>query len=66
MLKVDVIENGTVVDHIKAGKGVKVIKILGIGEDYSGKVALVMNVPSKRDGKKDMVKIADRLVVVQN
>jgi aspartate carbamoyltransferase regulatory subunit len=62
MLKVDVIENGTVVDHIKAGKGAKVIEILGVGEDYPGRVALVMNVASKRSGKKDIVKIADKLV----
>jgi aspartate carbamoyltransferase regulatory subunit len=62
MLTVDVIENGTVVDHIKAGKGGKVLEILKVGEDYPGRVALVMNAPSKRQGKKDIVKIADKLV----
>lgn len=62
MLKVDMIEKGTVVDHIKAGKGGKVLTILGVGEDYPGRVALVMNVPSKRLGKKDIVKIEGKSV----
>ena len=62
MLKVDVIEKGTVVDHIKSGKGGKVLNILGVGEDYPGRVALVMNVPSKSLGKKDIVKIEGKAV----
>ena len=62
MLTVEPIENGTVIDHIRAGKGKKVLDILGINEDFSGRVALVMNVPSKKLGKKDIVKIADKFV----
>ncbi len=62
MLKVDVIEKGTVVDHIKSGKGGKVLSILGVGENYPGRVALVMNVPSKSLGKKDIVKIEGKAV----
>ena len=62
MLKVEPIENGTVIDHILAGKGKKVIDILGIGENHSGRVALVMNVPSKKLGKKDIVKIEGTFV----
>lgn len=62
MLKVDVIENGTVIDHIKAGKGEKVLEIMGIGEDYPYKVAVLMHVPSKRTGSKDIVKIAEKAV----
>ncbi|MDD5022603.1 MAG: aspartate carbamoyltransferase regulatory subunit [Candidatus ainarchaeum sp.] len=58
MLKVEMIENGTVIDHIKAGKGKKVLDLLGIGEEYDHLVALVMNVYSKKKGKKDIVKIA--------
>ncbi len=60
MLKVDVIENGTVIDHIKAGKGAKVLKIMGIGEDYPYRVALLMHVPSKKKQSKDIVKIAEK------
>ncbi len=62
MLKVDVIEKGTVVDHIKAGKGAKVLKLMGIGEDYPYRVALMMHVPSKKTKEKDIVKIAERMI----
>ena len=57
MLKVDAIENGTVIDHIKAGKGQKVLGLLGIDDKFESRVALVMNVASKKLGKKDIVKI---------
>jgi aspartate carbamoyltransferase regulatory subunit len=60
MLSVEKIENGTVIDHIKAGKGLRVLQILNIQVDYPGRVALVMNVPSGKIGKKDIVKIADK------
>ena len=59
MLKVDAIENGTVFDHIKAGKGAKVLRIMGVDENYKFRVALLMNVPSKKMGSKDIVKIAE-------
>ncbi len=62
MLKVDVIEKGTVVDHIKAGNGLKVFTMLGAAGGYSERAALVMNVPSKRLGKKDIVKIEGKTV----
>ncbi len=62
MLKVDTIEMGTVVDHIKAGKGNKVLEILNIGEDYPHRVALMMHVPSKQGGTKDIVKIEGKIV----
>jgi len=57
-LTVEKIENGTVIDHIPAGRGLKVLNILGIGDGM--KVALLMNVPSKRHGKKDIVKISGK------
>jgi len=57
-LTVEKLVDGTVIDHIEAGKGILVFKILNIDENYEGKVALVMNVPSKRMKKKDIVKIA--------
>lgn len=57
MLKVDAIENGTVIDHIKAGKGQKVLGLLGIDDKFESRVALVANVSSKKLGKKDIVKI---------
>jgi aspartate carbamoyltransferase regulatory subunit len=50
------IKNGTVIDHITAGKGTKVIEALGLaGSDKV--VSMLMNVHSKKLGKKDVVKI---------
>ncbi len=60
MLKVEKIDNGTVIDHIQAGKGLRVLQILNIQVGYHGKVALLMNTTSSKMGKKDIVKIADK------
>ena len=56
-LTVEKIESGTVIDHIRAGLGMRVLQMIGVGTGYAGRVALLMNVPSKRIGKKDMLKI---------
>lgn len=61
-VQVDKIEMGTVVDHIRAGRATKVMKLLGIGEDYPHRVAVVLNVPSKKMGTKDILKIQGKLV----
>ncbi|MGB9719601.1 MAG: aspartate carbamoyltransferase regulatory subunit [Candidatus Anstonellales archaeon] len=57
MLKVEAIVEGTVIDHIKAGRGMKILKLLGVDERHEGSIALLSNVKSKRFGKKDIVKI---------
>jgi len=57
MLNVESIDSGTVIDHIRAGKGKRVLELLKIGDGFESRVALVMNVPSKKLGKKDIVKI---------
>ncbi len=62
MLKVETIENGTVIDHIQAGKGKRVLDLLGVDDKYQHLVALGMNVSSKKMGKKDIVKIANIFV----
>jgi aspartate carbamoyltransferase regulatory subunit len=56
-LIVEKLENGTVIDHIPAGMGLKVLEILKIDRNYEARVALMMNVPSKKVGRKDIVKI---------
>lgn len=56
-LRVKRIKEGTVIDHIKPGKALKVLRILGITEDHEHIVSIVMNVPSKKLGKKDIVKL---------
>ncbi len=48
---------GTVIDHIPAGQALRVLSILGITGGEGRIVALVMNVPSTRMGRKDIVKV---------
>lgn len=56
MLRVDPIQEGIVLDHIRAGMGMRIFQELGLGErDLT--VALLMNVPSTKLGRKDMIKI---------
>ena len=56
MLEVKGIDNGIVLDHITSGNGLKVFDKLKLAEvDYP--VVLVMNVESKRLGRKDIIKI---------
>jgi aspartate carbamoyltransferase regulatory subunit len=58
-LKIPLIQNGTVIDHIAAGNAVKVLHILGIPKSHSSIVSVAMNVKS-RLGKKDIVKVENR------
>jgi len=59
-LKIPLIKDGTVIDHITAGQAVKVLHILGIPEKtLDSIVSVVMNVKSKI-GKKDIVKVERR------
>lgn len=60
MLEINSIANGIVIDHIKAGLGIKIFNYLGLDKaDYS--VALIMNAPSMRLGKKDIIKIENAI-----
>jgi len=59
-LRVSKIKNGTVIDHITSGYALDVVKILGITGKGGNIVTIAMNVPSKRMGKKDIVKIEGR------
>jgi aspartate carbamoyltransferase regulatory subunit len=59
-LRVSKIKNGTVIDHIIGGHALDVVKILGITGHRSGVVSIAMNVPSKRLGIKDIVKVEGR------
>ncbi len=56
MLEVKGIENGIVLDHIKAGKGLDVFHMLNL-DKVDESVVLIMNVDSKDLGKKDIIKI---------
>lgn len=59
-LKVRPIKNGTVIDHIAGGQALNVLKILGISRTTEATLSVVMNVQSKKEGKKDIVKVEDR------
>ncbi|MBU5627778.1 aspartate carbamoyltransferase regulatory subunit [Oscillibacter sp. MSJ-2] len=55
-MNIDSIQNGVVLDHIKAGKSMDIYKYLHLNElDCS--VAIIKNVRSARMGKKDIIKI---------
>lgn len=57
-MNIDSIKNGIVLDHITAGKARAVYEGLGLSElDCS--VAMIMNVKSKKMGRKDILKIDD-------
>lgn len=62
-LKVQPIRNGTVIDHVAAGQGLRVLRILKIPREGStSTVTAAMNVTSERhaEGRKDVLKIEDR------
>ncbi len=50
------IENGIVLDHIKAGQGMYLYKILGL-DSLDCQVALIKNAESEKMGRKDIIKI---------
>ena len=56
-LVVSKIRSGTVIDHIPAGRALAVLRILGLTGREGYMIALVMNVPSRKLGRKDIVKI---------
>jgi aspartate carbamoyltransferase regulatory subunit len=60
MLTVNSIERGIVIDHIASGNGLKIFEKLKLsGVEFP--VVLLMNVPSKKLGKKDIIKIQDKI-----
>ncbi len=56
------IHDGTVIDHIRAGKALEVLKILGITGKDGNIVTLAMNISSSKIGKKDIVKVENRFL----
>ncbi|WP_407355442.1 aspartate carbamoyltransferase regulatory subunit [Methanolobus sp. WCC5] len=63
-LRVRRIENGTVIDHITAGKALNVLKILGLPDSSEGVVSVLINSHGGY-GKKDVVKIENRELKVE-
>jgi aspartate carbamoyltransferase regulatory subunit len=57
-LKVDAIKEGTVIDHIPAGKVFKIVELLNIGS--TDQVMIGTNLSSSKMGNKDVIKIEKR------
>jgi len=64
-LRVTKIKDGTVIDHIRGGYALDVIKILGITGKEKRVITIAVNVPSKRFKVKDIVKIEGRALNAQ-
>ncbi len=56
-MKIDSIKNGVVIDHIRSGNAMKIYSLLNL-ESTDWQVAIIKNAPSKKLGKKDIIKIA--------
>lgn len=65
MLSINSIKKGIVIDHIRAGLGIKIFELLNL-KDAEYTVALIMNVNSNRLGKKDLIKIENNIDIDLN
>lgn len=59
-MNIDSIKNGYVIDHIKAGNGMKIYNYLNLDE-LDCAVAIIKNVKSKKMDKKDIIKIDEAI-----
>ena len=55
-MKFDSIQNGIVIDHITAGKGMEIYRLLQL-DSLDCSVAIIKNVNSNKMGRKDIIKI---------
>ena len=55
-MNIDSIQNGYVIDHIRAGRSMEIYRYLGL-DKLDCSVAIIKNVKSQRMGKKDIIKI---------
>ena len=55
-MNIDAIQNGTVIDHITAGRGMRLYELLGL-DKLDCSVAIIKNVHSEKLGEKDIIKI---------
>jgi|TARA_B100000959_G_C14604839_1_gene469622 aspartate carbamoyltransferase regulatory subunit len=56
------IKDGTVIDHINEGKGLKVLEALEIDGSRGNVITIALNMPSGKLKKKDMVKVEGRFL----
>ncbi|MFM2485410.1 aspartate carbamoyltransferase regulatory subunit [Celerinatantimonas yamalensis] len=57
-LQVEAIEQGTVIDHIPAGQGIKILRFLQLA-DTSKRITIGLNLPARNRQSKDLIKVAD-------
>ena len=55
-MRIGAIENGIVIDHITAGKGLELYHLLKL-DNLDCAVAIIQNATSKKMGKKDIIKV---------
>lgn len=55
-MHVDSVKNGIVIDHIDAGRAMQIYNLLSL-DKLDCSVAILKNVPSRKMGKKDIIKI---------
>ena len=55
-MRVDSVKNGVVIDHITNGKAMQIYSLLNL-DNLDCTVAILRNVPSRKMGRKDIIKI---------
>ena len=65
-LRINRIKHGTVLDHIIAGRAFNVLSALDINGTDGNQVSVAMNVSSKQYSKKDIIKIENRILAVED
>lgn len=55
-LQVEAIQSGTVIDHISAGQGIKILKFFDLSSE-SQRITVGLNLPSHDGANKDLIKI---------
>ena len=55
-MNIDAIQNGIVIDHITAGRGMRIYELLGL-DALDVSIAIIKNVTSRKMGRKDIIKI---------
>ena len=64
-MNIDSIKNGYVIDHIQPGKSLEIYEYLNLG-NLDCSVALIRNAKSNKMGKKDIIKIDQKLDLDMN
>ena len=64
-MNIDSIHNGIVLDHIQAGRAMEIYRFLGL-DALDCSIAIIKNAPSKKHGRKDIIKIDSEMALDLN